>query len=52
MSCTTWVAPVVALVGTLINAQKCKFNLSNGAPDAALEVALDGGLNVALEDEA
>ena len=38
-----------ALVDEIINAQFVQNDSSNGGPDAALEGALDGGLNVALE---
>ena len=45
LSCS-WVAPVVALVDAMINGQMCTKWLFYGGPDAALEGALDCGLNV------
>ena len=38
------------LIDEIINAQFVQNDSSNGGPDAALEGAFDGGLNVALEE--
>ena len=45
----TGVAPVVALVGAVINGQMCTKWFIYSEPVAALEGALDGGLNVGFE---
>ena len=44
----TWVAPMVVLVDAIINLQICT-KWFNGGPNAALEGALDGAFNVALD---
>ena len=44
----TWVAPVIALVDTIINANGLSNGSSNGGPNSPLENALDAGLNVGL----
>ena len=40
---------MVALVDAMINAQMCTKWFIFGRPHAALEVAIDGGLNVGFE---
>ena len=44
----TWVAPAVAIVDAISNAQICTKWFTNDRLDAALEGMLDSGLNIEL----